>query len=361
MDTDQNRDRDKDRDKIRAFADKVYGDMAGAMAAGMAYIGTKTGLFRAMIGKGAMHLDDVVQASGLQPRYVEEWLKGMTSAGYLVYDPARQTFELPAEHAYLLASEHSDHFMGGLFLMAPVLLSAAPKVASAFKMGGGVRLEDLGPDAVEALDWLNCGQYERRFTSQWLALLPDIVDRLKRGGRALDVGCGAGRVSVAIAKAFPHCEVIGLDLDAPSLERARAAAALAGVDSHVRFLAQTTRDLDAPPGFDLITACDCIHDFAAPHTTLSEIRALLKPDGVFFVIEPKAADRLEDNKNALATIYYGFSIFHCMTQSLAHDGPGLGTCMGPARTQGLLHDAGFPHVSRLDIKSATNLFYAARL
>jgi hypothetical protein len=27
---------------------------------------------------------------------------------------------------------------------------------------------------------------------------------------------------------------------------------------------------------------------------------------------------------------YGFSIFHCMTQSLAQGGPGLGTCMGPA-------------------------------
>ena len=34
-----------------------------------------------MAGKGPMKLDEVVRASGLQPRYVEEWLKGMTSAG----------------------------------------------------------------------------------------------------------------------------------------------------------------------------------------------------------------------------------------------------------------------------------------
>ena len=37
-------------------------------------------------------------------------------------------------------------------------------------------------------------------------------------------------------------------------------------------------------------ACDCVHDFAAPHATLSEIRALLNPAGVLFVVEPKAAD-----------------------------------------------------------------------
>lgn len=43
------------------------------------------------------------------------------------------------------------------------------------------------------------------------------------------------------------------------------------------------------------------------------------------------ADRLEDNHNPIATMFYGFSVFHCMTQSLAQGGPGLGTCMGPAQ------------------------------
>src|SRR5262245_40426050 len=96
-----------DRDKVRAFADKVYADSAGAMAAGMAYVGTKMGLFRSMAGKGPLRIEEVATASGLQPRYVEEWLKGMASAGYLDYQPEAQTFALPEEHAYLLASEGS--------------------------------------------------------------------------------------------------------------------------------------------------------------------------------------------------------------------------------------------------------------
>jgi hypothetical protein len=49
-----------------------------------------------------------------------------------------------------------------------------------------------------------------------------------------------------------------------------------------------------------------------------------------------------------------------MTQSLAQGGPGLGTCLGPARTERLLREAGFKDFQRLDIRSATNLFYAAR-
>jgi hypothetical protein len=71
------------KEAIKQFVEKVYADIAGAMATGMAYVGVKTGLFRAMAGKGPMRADYVAEISGLQPRYVEEWLKGMTSAGYL--------------------------------------------------------------------------------------------------------------------------------------------------------------------------------------------------------------------------------------------------------------------------------------
>ena len=87
----------------------------------------------------------------------------------------------------------------------------------------------------------------------------------------------------------------------------------------------------------------------------------MEPDGTFFVIEPKVADRLEDNLNPIATMFYGFSMFHCMTQSLAAGGPGLGTCMGPAHTKALMQKAGFGKFRQLDIKSQVNLFYAVRL
>jgi hypothetical protein len=63
-----------ENEKIKEFADKVFTDMAGAMGAGLGYLGTKTGLFRTMAEQGPMCLEQVVRKSGLQPRYVEEWL-----------------------------------------------------------------------------------------------------------------------------------------------------------------------------------------------------------------------------------------------------------------------------------------------
>jgi ubiquinone/menaquinone biosynthesis C-methylase UbiE len=343
-----------DREKTKVALDRVFRDMAGAMAAGMAFVGTRAGLFRAMQGKGAMRPEDVARASGLQARYVEEWLKGMASAGYLDYDPNSGTYTLSEEVAYFVASDGSDHFVGGMWEMLPPLLRQAPKVAEAFRQGGGVPFDEFGPDCVNALDLINRGQYETRFVDYWLQSVPHATAKLQSGGKALDFGCGSGRVCIALAKAFPSAQIAGVDLDAASIERAKQAAKHEGVQVDFR--------VGEPPAgpYDLVTLCDCLHDLASPVEVLQKIRRLLRPEGVLFLIEPKAADRVEDNRNPVATMFYGFSLFHCMTQSLARGGPGLGTCLGPAGTGKLVREAGFRDFQLLEIKSMTNLFYAAR-
>jgi hypothetical protein len=35
---------------------------------------------------------------------------------------------------------------------------------------------------------------------------------------------------------------------------------------------------------------------------------------------------------------YGLSVLHWLTQSLAHDGAGLGTCWGEAKARALVHE-----------------------
>ena len=339
-----------DKEKLKQSVEKVFRDMAGAMTAGMAHVGTRTGLFRAMAGKGPMSVEQVVGASHLQPRYVEEWLKGMASAGYLDYQGGKYT--LSDEMAYFVASDGTDHFVGGMWAMVPPLMRVAPQVAEAFEKGGGVRFEDFGPDCVEALDLINRGQYDERFAGYWLSKLPNVVSQLEKGGSMLDFGCGSGRVAMAIKRAFPKADVGGYDVDAKSIARASEVSKEKGLQVSLSSRIPKTQ-------FDLVSICDCIHDLAAPEATLKQVHALVKPGGTLFIVEPNAADRLEDNRNPVATMFYGFSVFHCMTQSLARGGPGLGTCMGPAQTEKLVRQAGFRDFKMLDIKSQTNLFYCA--
>lgn len=349
-----------DKDRVKGFVEHLFRDMSGAMVAGLVDVGVRTGLFQVMSGKGPMSAEQVAEDSGLQPRYVKEWLAGMVCGGYLDYDPGAQSYTLPDEHAYLLASEGTDHYAGGMFRMAPVLLGLAPRVALAFRDGGGVPFEDFGDEGILALDLINRGNYQHRFAGYWLKALPDVLDRLTSGARVLDVGCGVGHVCLALAEAFPRSTVVGIDTDRESVRRASENADEAGLSARATFRAQSTAELDPAQPFDLITACDCVHDFTDPVRTLQEIRGLLRDDGTLFAVEPRVADRLEDNINPVATMFYGFSVFHCMTQSLARGGPGLGTCMGPARMEALVREAGFGHFDILDIKSQVNLFYRVR-
>ena len=84
----------------------------------------------------------------------------------------------------------------------------------------------------------------------------------------LDVGCGAGRVAVNAARAFPKATVVGLIHRENRTVRLRWAPPKPACLVALPFVASTTGELDAGEGFDLITACDCVHDFAAPQPRL---------------------------------------------------------------------------------------------
>ncbi len=347
-----------DRQKMMAMAERIYRDIAGAMATGLGFLGVQSGLFAAMAGRGPLTFSEIVAASGLVPRYVEEWLHGMVAAGYLEYDPADERYCLPEEHAYLLNSAGTDHYMGGMFGMPPPILAQAPRVLQAMREGGGVAFGEFAPECRHAIDVMNRGNYEVRLVDYWLAQLPDVSAKLQAGGRALDVGSGHGHAAIALAKGFPNSEIVGVDPDAASIAEARAAAAAAGVE--VQFVQGTVAAIAPRPAFDLVTVCDSLHDLSDPVAVLAQIRARLAADGALFVVELKVSDRLEENRNPIATMFYGFSMFHCMTQSLADGGAGLGACLGPRRTLELFAAAGFSRAELLPIKSPTNLFYVAR-
>ncbi len=345
-----------DEEKIKSFAGKIFQDVSSSMGSTLAYIGVKTGLFRQLQGKGPLSLAQVIAGSELQSRYVEEWLKGMVCTGYLDYDAEAQTYELPDEHAYLLASEGTDHFMGGLLYSVPMMTGVAPKVAEAFVHGGGVRFQEFGEEGVEAIALMNEGTYVQRFASYWMKSVPTLHEALESGCQMLDFGCGTGCVAVTLGKAFPQSCFHGIDLDEASVAQARQLAKEQGLEERVQFLHGDLNQL-AGQQFDLITICDCIHDLADPLGTLALLRSLLSETGSLFIVEPKASDHLEENINPIGGMYYGMSVLHCMTQSLASGGPGLGTCMGPSRIKALFLEAGYSSVEQLKIKSVTSHFY----
>jgi hypothetical protein len=94
---------------------------------------------------------------------------------------------------------------------------------------------------------------------------------------------------------------------------------------------------------------------------MKRIRAALREGGTYLMVEPKVDERLENSvQNPFARMFRAMSCLHCVPQSMAQGGPGLGACWGEARARAMAHAAGFAHFERLEVRSPAMAFYALR-
>jgi hypothetical protein len=76
------------------------------------------------------------------------------------------------------------------------------------------------------------------------------------------------------------------------------------------------------------------------------------------MIDFKFSSSLEENTdNPFAPMYYGISVMHCMTVSLAEGGAGLGAEWGEQRARQMLAEAGFNRVEVVDSPRPQNCIY----
>ena len=116
-------------------------------------------------------------------------------------------------------------------------------------------------------------QDRHRTTLDWIQNL-----RLPYTARILEVGCGAGLLTAALAQSG-HA-VDAMDSASAMLQTAREAAAHRGVDGQIRLHLADVHALPFPPEtFDLVIALGVIPWLHSEHLALLEMRRVLKPGG----------------------------------------------------------------------------------
>ena len=347
-----------DREKIEAFLERFVQIASGATTLGLLAVADRSGLSSYLGESGGGTSTEIAEGAQLHERYVREILSGLAAAGVVEYDPDSETFTLPPEHALFLADAESPYFMGGWMDMIPAMFRQIDGVATATVHGGGVGFEEFGDEIIKGIDRGNTPSQRAFLIDRWLPGVPGLVERLESGIRVADIGCGSGTVARLISEAYPQSEVLGYDKSRDSIAVARSRSEDV---PNVEFHAYAVKEIPTEPGFDLITTFDVVHDLADPSGALEHIQEALRPDGFYLLMEPNASSSLEDNLNDMGALLYGTSTLHCMTQSLAKGGAGLGAAWGRDTTEELVRAAGFTSFEFLDgISNRFSAFYLAR-
>jgi 2-polyprenyl-3-methyl-5-hydroxy-6-metoxy-1,4-benzoquinol methylase len=342
-----------DEGRSEAFSGRMMDILNGAAIALMTSIGHQVGLFDAMAGRPPATSQQIAKTAGLTERYVREWLGAMVTGRIVHHDSTAGTYAFPPEHAAWLTRAAGTNNLALQAQYIPLLAQVEQPLIECFRNGGGVPYSQF-PRFQRLMAEESGAIHDVALVDTILPLVPGLVERLRAGIEAADIGCGQGHAINLMARAFPTSRFVGYDFSEEGVKAGQAEADRLGL-TNVQFEARDVTNVEAQDRFDLVTAFDAIHDQIQPAKVLAGIANALRPEGVFLMVDIGASSHVHENMDfPMAPFLYTISCMHCMTVSLANGGAGLGAMWGEQKAREMLAEAGF---RRVEVKRVEDDFF----
>ena len=349
-----------------AFAEKLFRSVLGYFEIFSIHLGARLGLYRALAEAGPMTSQELGERADIAERYAREWLEQQATAGILaaeIREDGANRFRLPAGHAEVLLDGDSLSFMGASVTQLMSLRGAFDQVVEAFRTGGGVPYDAYGLDSVEGQGGANRPTLLTTLPNEWLPAIPEVHTRLSSNppARIVDVGCGTGWSSIAMATAYPAVTVDGFDPIGPrwswpaATRRPRASrTASTSTRRTPAHSPPTARWRSRRPSNASTTwpgRSRCCGQCGPRSTTRARCSWWTNGRKRAFSGEP---DELE-------AYFYGWSVFDCLPSGMFEQpSAGTGTAMRPGTLKRYASEAGFAGFEVLPIEHDTFRLYLLR-
>ncbi|XP_038051693.1 uncharacterized protein LOC119742984 [Patiria miniata] len=326
-------------------------------------LGHKTGLFETMAGfdepKSAKEIAD---AAGLKERYVREWLGAMVS-GYVVEidEETSELFFLPP-HRRAAVTRLGDIVDWSMVAQGlPMVSSVYEKVIESMKTTGptGIASADYSPSYHR---WRNQCYDTFVQTSLLEAVVPSIPcfeSILGQGTEVLEINSHNGSAARKLARAFPDSSfflsnvprLAHDDKNNPGDPTANPGSPYKQFNLKAETHDPTKLPADWSGKFGVVLAIQNIRDSPRPDVIAQEVYRILKPEGLFAMMESNMRSKIADNRdNPTAVFVYTCSLFSSLPQSLSEEGGlGLGTAFGRESFKPLLEKAGFQSITLVPV------------
>jgi SAM-dependent methyltransferase len=345
-------------DKLMGLVHQAVGDFGSILTGALVVLCDRLDLYRHLAAAGRpLTSAELASAAGCAERYVREWLNGQAASGYVTYADGR--YALDEEQATAFTDESSPACVIGGFQAMLAATRAIDRLTVAFRTGAGLGWHEHHDDLFRGTERFFRPGYAANLTTSWIPALEGVEDKLRRGAKVADVGCGHGASTIIMARAFPESTFAGFDYHAPSIDAARKAAAEAGVDDRVSFEVAPAAEYPGT-GYDLVGFFDCLHDMGDPAGAARHVLTSLAPDGTWLIVEPFANDDTARNLNPVGRLFYSVSTLVCTPASLSQEvGTALGAQAGETRLRDVVTTGGFTRFRRA-AETPFNLVLEAR-
>jgi len=126
---------------------------------------------------------------------------------------------------------------------------------------------------------------------------------IKKGMVVLDLGCGPGFFSIEIAKLLNGSgEVIAADLQEGMLDKVSQKITGTELEQSVKLYKCHEESLGITVKVDFVLAFYMIHEVPNQEKLFRELKSILKPNGMIFIIEPKFHVSKKSFENMIAKI-----------------------------------------------------------
>ncbi|MBV8706868.1 MAG: methyltransferase domain-containing protein [Acidobacteriaceae bacterium] len=348
-----------DGEKLNGLLAQAVNDMGAALHAVLIVIGDRLGLYRAMADGNPLTPAELASRTGTAERYIREWLNASAASHYVEYDSSSGTYFMTPEQAFALALDNTPVHLPGFYHLVASCMKDTDKLIATFRTGKGLGWHEHEKSLFEGTERFFRPSYLANLTKSWIPALDGVDEKLRKGAKVADVGCGHGASTLLMAEEYPASQFFGFDYHEPSILRAREQAEAAGLSQRVSFEVASAKNY---PGssYDLVAFFDCLHDMGDPVGAATYVRQSLAPDGTWMIVEPFAGDNVAANLNPVGRIYYSASAVICVPASLSQEvGLGLGAQAGEKRMSEVVKAGGFSRFRRAS-ETPFNLVFEAR-
>lgn len=338
---------------VEQQTERLWDYVKGFHAVYLIDTGVKLGLFRSLdAADGGLTPAALAESHGLHEPYVRVWCQ--TASAYHLLEPAADgAFALAPHFEQLLVQQRNPRFLGPYFQGCVDYLGAdMSRYPEFFESGGTYTFQEHGLDFSATIAETTAG-LQAVVAKHFLPSVPGVAEVLEGGGSVLDMGCGGGNLMLQIAKAFPACRCVGVDVDAHGITLASGNIAEAGLADRVTAEHTDGGEIAHENEFDVCTLFEVLHELpmAVRAQVMANAHRALKPGGTLFILDETYPSVPED----LRQPEYAFSVQTAYNELI------WGNVVATKEEQeALLGEAGFTGLQRGEVGGLFTLLTATK-